>query len=411
MKWLSFHIAFRYLLSKKSVNVINIITLVSIGAVMVVSAAMLVLFSAFNGFDNLVKSLYGEFSPDLIIRPAVGKVFNPDSTFYNKLNAEAEIIAFAGVLEENALLKYDNNEYIATIKGIPSNYPDVSGIDSAIVRGDFVLYEDGLNYAVLGAGVSSALSVSLNNSIEPIQVYLPKRGKQSISLDATRAFNRRSVRPGGVFSIQQEFDSKYVFLQLDLVRELLNYKTELTALEIATEPNADIDDLKNRLKEKLGSDYNILDRFEQNETLFKVMQTEKLAVYAIATLILIIAAFNIIGSLSMLVLEKKRDISILKAMGGTKTLIRNIFLLEGMLIAIIGSASGLTIGIILCVIQSQFGLIKLQGSGSFVVDHYPVVLRAGDVLLILLTVCTISFIAAWFPARKAARDTELILQK
>jgi len=408
---LLFQIAFRYLVSKKSTNAINIITAVAMTGMALGSMALILVLSVFNGFEGLVVSLYSSFNPDILVNVKQGKVFTlPDSTV-ESIAELPEVASISSVLEENAIFKYDDHEYIATIKGVDDNYVKVTGVEAKMVEGKFILSENGISYAVMGAGVAGALSVNLENNFNSVQVFLPKRGKETLSLDPSQAFIRKNIAPSGVFSIQQEFDSKYILASLDFVRELLNYSEQVSAIEIKLNPGANAEVAKKKINAMLGDGFSVQDRFEQNKFLYRVMRTEKWAVFAILSLILIIAAFNIIGSLSMLVIEKTKDIAILKTLGADNGMIRKIFLLEGLLTSLTGSLAGVALAVVLCLIQINFGLIKLEGSGTFVIDAYPVEMQAGDFLLVGLTVVLIAVATSWIPAQRAAAGSAMVVNE
>lgn len=373
--------------------------------------ALILVLSVFNGFEGLVISLYHAFNPDVQITAKEGKVFSIDEQTLNKIISLNEVAHVAKALEENVILKYKDHEYIASIKGVDSEYEQVTGVQEKMVDGKFVLIENGINYAVLGAGVAGSLLIDVENTLHTIQVYLPRRGKETMSLDPSQAFIKKNISPAGVFTIQQEFDSKYMLVPLDFVRELLNYETEVSALELKLKPNADAEEVKMQLAKILGEGFSIKDRYEQNKFLYRVMRMEKWAVYAILSLILVIAAFNIIGSLSMLVIEKTKDIAILKTMGADNGMIRKIFLLEGLLTSLTGSLIGAFFAVLLCVIQIQFSVIKLQGSGTFVIDAYPVEMQGQDFLLVAATVIVIAVATSWLPAQRAASRSAIIVQE
>ncbi len=375
------------------------------------SMALILVLSVFNGFEGLVVSLYQSFNPDIMVSAKQGKVFVMEDSIVNQISGISGIESFSKVLEENAIFKYNDHEYIATIKGVDKNFESVSGVGGKMVEGKFVLSEKGISYAVLGAGVADALSVNLKNQLNTIQVYLPKRGKETLSLDPAQAFSRKNIAPAGIFSIQQEFDSKYILAPLDFVRELLSYETQVSAIEIKLKPDADAQLAKKELTKILGGSCLVQDRYEQNKFLFRVMRIEKWAVYAILSLILVVAAFNIIGSLSMLVIEKTKDIAILKTMGADNGMIRKIFLLEGLLTSLTGSLIGILIAVFLCLIQIYFKLIKLQGSGTFVIDSYPVEMKWQDFLLVAATVVVIAVATSWIPAQRAVSRSAIIIQE
>ena len=363
--------------------------------------ALIVVLSVFNGFDTLVHSLFNSFDPDLKITIKEGKRFSSDQASIELLKNTEGVLYVAEVVEENALLKYGKKQYLATIKGVSKEFLKISGIDSMIIDGNFTLKQGKNVYAVVGQGIAVRLTIGLN-FVNPIVVYVPKR-EGKVSLNPENAFNRRYIFPSGVFAIQQDFDSKYMIVPIEFARELLDFTTEVSALELKIDPAYDNDDVQARVKEILGEDYEVKNRFEQEELLYKIMQTEKWAIFFILTFILIVASFNVIGSLTMLIIEKKKDISILRSMGAELKRIRSIFLYEGWLISILGAVSGLAVGVFIIWLQKEFGLIKLQGSGSFVIDTYPVEIVFFDFILVFVTVISIGYLAAWYPVRYITR--------
>lgn len=392
-----FYISKRYLIAKKTRNAVNIITLISIIGVTVGTAGLIIVLSVFNGLDNLLKSMNDSFDPDLKITASTGKVFNMNDPRLDKLRNHESIFAIAESLEENALLKYDDQEYIATVKGISENFADISGVDTMLMVGEFTLEHKGQPFAIVGQGVAYFLSLNLNY-IDPIVIYVPKRNA-SVSVSPERAFNRDYIFPSAVFAIQQEFDLKYILVPLEYARELFNYPNELSAIELKIKDNYNIDDAQKEIIEILGSDYKVKNRYQQHETFYKIMKSEKLYIFLILTFILIIASFNIIGSLTMLIIDKKEDINTFRSLGASLKVIRNIFLLEGWLITLVGAIIGLAFGAFICWLQIQFGLVKLQGSASFIIDAYPVKLIAKDFVLIFVTVISIGYLASWYPVR------------
>jgi lipoprotein-releasing system permease protein len=305
-------------------------------------------------------------------------------------------------LEENAYIKYNDKENIATIKGVEADFKKITGIDSFILFGKYELENSGRYQAVMGAGIDEVLNTDMEEPITNMQILVPKKGRK-VYVNPEDAFEKSMALPIGVFAIQQEFDSKYIILPYALTEGLLNEYGRASSVEIKTDKEHSEEKIISDIKKLVGKKYHVKNRLEQNEMLYKVVKTERLAVYVILSFILFIISFNIIGSLSMLVMDKQKDITILKAMGATEKTIRNIFVLEGVLGATIGALIGLFIGFILCFLQQHFGLVKLQGSGSFIIDAYPVEMRMEDFLITFLIVISISFIAALYPAIKAAK--------
>jgi lipoprotein-releasing system permease protein len=363
---------------------------------------LIIILSVFNGFEGLVKKLYNAFYPDIKIMAIEGKTFAADTSLINLLKQVNGVLYITRSLEENAYLKYKEKENIATIKGVEDNFKYITGIDTFILYGKYELENQGRDQAILGAAIDEVLNTEMEQPILNMQIMVPKKGRK-VYINPEDAFEKNFAIPVGVFAIQQEFDSKYVILPYRLTEELLNEHDRASSIEIKVKSTADINATISEIQTILGKNFKVKDRLQQNETLYKVVKTERLAVYIILSFIMFIISFNIIGSLSMLVLDKQKDISILKAMGATPTVIRNIFLLEGLLSSAIGALIGLFLGFIICLVQQKFGLVKLQGSGSFIIDAYPVEMHLSDFLLAFLIVIAISFLASIYPANKAAK--------
>ncbi|HAN19052.1 MAG: hypothetical protein A2X13_11345 [Bacteroidetes bacterium GWC2_33_15] len=398
-----FYISKRYLVAKKSKNAINIISMISIIGVTVGTAALIVVLSVFNGFDGVIKSMYNAFDPDIKITPATGKVFSvKDNPRIDKIKNHPSVFDIAESLEENALLKYDDQQYVATVKGVSDNFNNISGVDTMMVAGEFVLKHNNQNYAVVGQGVAIFLSLNIN-FIDPLTIYVPKRDGK-ISINPEQAFNRKAVFASGVFGIQQEFDAKYVLVPIDFAQNLFEYSnSDVSALELKIKPGYTIRKLQKEFKEILGTDYEIKDRYQQHEMFYKIMKSEKWSIFLILTFILIIASFNIIGSLTMLIIDKKEDIATLRALGANLQTIRKIFLTEGWMISIVGALIGLVIGLFICWLQIEFEFVRLKGAGSFIIDAYPVKMIWKDFVAVFFTVITIGFVAAWYPVRYITR--------
>lgn len=394
-------VAQRYLFAKKTQNTINLISAISVVGVAIGTMALIVILSVFNGFDSLVHSLFNSFNPDLKITIKEGKRFSSELPSLTELKQIEGVLYIAEVVEENALLKYGNKQYIATIKGVSSDFIYMSGIDSMIVDGDFVLQQGNNEYAIVGQGIAMKLAIGLT-FVNPIIIYVPKR-TASISMNPERAFNRKYIFPSGIFAIQQDFDSKYLIVPIEFARKLLDFTSEVSSLELKLDPSSDPLAVQEDVKKIMGNDFFVKNRYEQEELLYRIMKTEKWAIFFILTFILIVASFNIIGSLTMLIIEKKKDISIIRSMGADLNHIRKIFLYEGWLISILGALIGLVIGVLICWLQQNFGLIRLQGSGSFVIDSYPVKMVLSDFLMVFLTVLAIGYFAAWYPVRYITR--------
>ncbi|HEY9260387.1 FtsX-like permease family protein, partial [Chitinophaga sp.] len=393
--------ASRYFRAKKSTNAINIIAWVSVAAIAVGTGALIVILSVFNGFEGLVKSLYSSFYPAIKIAPASGKTIILSPAQLQQISAVPGVAHFSEVVEEKAVLRYGDEPTIAVLKGVDSSYNNVTDVKSNIVRGRFDTGDSVAYRAVLGLELEGALGVDVVHSLAPVTVYLPRRNVNAF-VTPEDALNNGVLYPAGTFAIQQEFNSKYVITNIEFLRKLLELgDDEMSALEIGARAGVDEIELKEKLEQLLGKGYKVQTRYEQNQSLYAIMQTEKWAVYVILSFIMIIAAFNMIGSLYMLVIEKQKDITILKAMGARKSLIMRIFLAEGLIIAGIGTVVGFGLGISFCVLQQRFSIIKLEGT-SFLVDAYPVSMHAEDFLLVFITIMVIGVAASWYPARRAA---------
>lgn len=396
-------IARRYLFSKKTHNVINIISAISVLGVCIGTAALIIVLSVFNGFESLVVSLYNSFDPDIRITISKGKTFDENIFPLDGIRKIEGVQSVVEVLEENALLKYKEKQYIATIKGVGSGYTKVCGLDSMIINGEFLLNDHKKQLAVIGYGVAHNLSLEMYDAANPIRIFVPKKGEVSL-LSPENAFNQEAVWPAGIFSIQHEFDSKYIIVSLPFVRNLLESPSRLSAVEIKLAGNADMESVQQEITSLLGEKYEVKNRFEQHELLYKIIKSEKWAVYFILSFILLIATFNMVGSLTMLILDKKRDIAVLRSMGADLSMIRKIFFAEGMFIAAMGAIIGMLIGLAVCLVQIYFGIIPIGTNGSFVVDSYPVVIEAMDIVYVLLTVMCISLLAIIYPLRKLSQE-------
>lgn len=393
----AFYIARRYLISKKSHNIINIISGISVVGVAIGAMALIIVLSVFNGFDNLVVSLFSSFNSSIQITPAQGKTFHINDFPTDKLRKIPGVVHIAEVIEEDALMKYKDNQAIVTIKGVSEVFPVMSGIDSMVVEGRFLLQEDDKDYALLGYGVAGTLNANLQDYLNPISIYIPRRDA-SFAGAFDNAFNSDIIFPSGFFQIQWEYDVKYAILPLRFVTRLLNYGDERTALELDLARNADHKAIQEKIEQIAGKGFIVKNRYQQQEILYQIMVSEKNYIFMILTLILVIATFNVIGTLSMLILDKKKDIAVLQSMGAGKKLIRWIFLLEGTLISLIGATLGLALGALVCWLQIRFGLVRLgSADSSFVVSSYPVSMQAADFVLVFFTVFVIGFLAACYP--------------
>ena len=401
---LPFFIARRYLFAKKSHNIINVISAISAGGIMVGTMALIIVLSVFNGFEHVIVSLFNTFDPDIRITLVEGKTFHANDIAVDKIKQMNGVVRYTDVLEENALLRCNDRQYFATIKGVTPDFQNNSGLDSMMVEGDLVLESNGKPFAVAGRGVAYYLGLDPQDMKHPLEIYVPRRGATAARPD--QAFNSASLFTSGVFAIQDDFDSKYVLLPLDFTRELLDYTDEVTAVELGLKKGTETELIQKNVQQIVGPKFKVENRFQQQSTLYGLMKSEKLAVFFILGFILLIASFNVIGSLSMLIIEKKKDITILWSMGADERLVRRIFLVEGLLVTTLGALSGLILGAIICWIQQHFGIVKLQVSGgSFLIDSYPVSMQLFDFVMVFLTVFFIGLAAVIFPVRNIRTGT------
>lgn len=404
---LAFYIARRYLISKKSVNVINLISAISVTGVAIGTMALIVVLSAFNGIDSFIGNMLSSFDPDLKITIVEGKSFSLDEPGFDEVMKLEGVAGYAPIVEGNALLEYDGRQKYAVVKGVEPGYASFTGIDTVLTAGEFLLEKDSHNYTVIGQGVAFDLSVGLT-FIDPIHVYYPQK-EQKGYFNLENALNKGYLFPSGIFSVQQEIDSKYILVPIEFARSVFELEGKVTSLELKLKEGVNAGQMKSAVKQLLGERFNVQDRYEQHEFLYKVMRSEKWSSFLILSFILIIASFNLLGSLTMIIIDKKNDIFILESMGADRRLIRQIFLLEGWLISISGAVTGMVTGVALVWAQKNFELLKLPGDGSFAISAYPVELQFPDVLVTFLIVLTIGFLAAWYPVRsmeiKAARQS------
>ncbi|MBN8719336.1 lipoprotein-releasing system permease protein [Hydrobacter penzbergensis] len=392
--------AWRYFRSKKSTNAINIIAWISIAAIAVGSAALIIILSVFNGFEGLVKSLYVDFYADMRIVPAKGKTLLLNKEQVAGIRATSGITTLGFIAEEKALLVNGELQTIVYIKGVDEQFTQLNKIAAHIKRGRFETGTTEAPTLVLGVGIENAIAADVTKKGYPLTLYMPNRQAARFgSADGLNAFNALAA---GTFMVQQDFDNKYAFTNLAFLKYMLNMgPDEYSALELKI--NSDPDQIKAALQKQLGNDYIVETRYEQNRSLYAVMQMEKWVIYGILSLILIVAAFNMVGALTMLVLEKQKDIAILKALGANDQNIERIFLSEGFLLATVGGGAGIVLATIICWLQMKYKLVKLGGD-TFIIDYYPVQMMPTDFALVACTILIIALLAAWIPSRKAGRD-------
>ena len=392
--------AWRYFKPKNNSNAVNIIARISMIAIAVGSAALIIVLSVFNGFEDLVKSLYSDFYSDIRVAPAMGKFITVTPGQIQNIKKIRGIAEVSLVAEEKAMLVNGDYQSIIYLKGVDEHYKEVNKLQNHIERGKYDVGTSDAPLLLIGVGIESAVGGDPNGNISPLTLYIPNR--EARSFNSTDAMNSANINVSGTFMVQQEFDNKYAFTNLAFMQYMLNLKPQqYSSVEIALRPGTDEKRVQKAMQATLGNTFLVQTRYQQNQSLFSVMQVEKWVIYGILSLILLIAAFNMIGALTMLVLEKQKDIAVLKAMGASNNLVQKIFLSEGFLLAGVGSGFGMLIAFLICIAQRKFKLIPLQG-GTFIIDYYPVKMLLSDFLLVAATVFLVSLIAAWVPSRKAA---------
>ena len=390
-----FFIAKRYLFSSKTKTAVNIISFVSMMGVITGTAALVLLLSVFNGFEDLLLSMYNSFDPHLKITSNEGKTFNSESII-SVLSESNEILYFTDVMEEKVLMKNGEHEFIASIKGVGKDFSKMTNLDSIIIDGEnFENYENN-SVAVLGQGVAYHLSMGTGNIFSRLKIYVPNRENNTL-LNATNAFVNASVLPVGIFYNGAEYDNRYIITPISFLKELLN-KNEVSSMELQLKDKSKMLKVQKKLQSILEKKYLVKNRLQQQAMLHKILNSEKLGVFIILTFMLIIAAFNIIGSISMLMIEKKKDIQTFWNLGATQKSIQKIFFTEGMLIVIAGSVFGVLLGLLLAIIQMKYGIIGM-GEGNFIIQSYPVAVHFMDIIWIEIIVLFIGLIASWYPAR------------
>jgi lipoprotein-releasing system permease protein len=396
--------AWRYFRAKKSANAINIIAWVTLGVIAFATCCQVLVLSVFNGLEGLVKSLYSSFYSDIKVIPATGKTFFLTAEQISALKQQPFVKDISLIAEEKALLKNYDARTPIYLKGVDDNYSNVSGVAAKTKRGKYYTGTADDPYLVTGSGIQNAAAVNVDPSLPAgeLTVILPK--KNTASNDPLESLSEGYIKASGSFTIQQEFDDRYAITNIDFVKQQMGYAAdEYSAVEIKLRENARPQEERDKIITLLGKAYTVQTKYEQNTNLYNTMKLEKWAIYGVLTLILIVSAFTMVSALTMLVLEKRKDISVLQSMGTAQTGILKIFLAEGLLLGCIGTAMGIMMAVILCLLQQQFKLVKLGGT-SFLLDYFPVKLIASDFLLVASTAIAITFTAAWFPARKASRQ-------
>lgn len=404
--YLPFYIAKRYLFSKKKHNAINIISGISVCGVALATLSLVCTLSVMNGFQDMVADLFTTFDPQLKIVAREGKTFDGQGEQIQLLRSLAEIEVFTESLEEQAMVEYKDRQVMAIIKGVDDNFEDLTEIDS-ILRGagPFMLHDEVVDYGIMGIELVAMLGTGIQ-FMDPLSVYAPKRNAKVNMANPGASFNREYLfSPGSVFIVnQQKYDSQYILTSLDFARRLFEYSTEVSSIELKLVPGASVAATKSKIMKLLGDEYLVLDRYEQQSDIFRIMEIEKLISYLFLTFILMIACFNVVGSLSMLIIDKKEDVTTLRKLGASDKLISRIFLFEGWMISFFGALGGIIIGLALCLVQQEYGLLTLNsGGGIYLVDAYPVSVHASDILFVFFTVMIMGFLAVWYPVRYLGR--------
>ena len=397
---LSLFIAKRYFLSKRKKNFINIISILSMIGVAFSCAALIIVLSVFNGLEDLLRSLNSSFDPELKIEAVRGKSFEVSDEFLLSINRIEGVEVVTEVIEDYGYLRYGDADMVVTMKGVSDNFIDQHRLDEHIVQGRLAIKEDSIPLAVIGRGVQTFLSISLDDSFYALQVFYVKNVSGS-SMDPSRMYARKTVKPAGVFSIEKNYDENYILLPISLVEELVGYDEKRTALEVKASGN--IHDVQTRLKKLLGDEFDVLNNEEQHKDLYRLLKVEKLFTFLALSLLVGIASINIFFSLMMLALDKKKDISVLYAMGSTNQLIRKIFLAEGAIISFLGAGVGLLGGGLICWLQTTYGLVGM-GLENAVVSNYPVQMKATDFLLVASLIFVVTLLISFRPASLAAKS-------
>ncbi|GAB2988382.1 FtsX-like permease family protein [Mucilaginibacter puniceus] len=388
-------------------HAINIISGISMMGVLFGTAALVILLSVFNGFEKVILSLYSNFTPEIKIEAQIGKTFDPNTPYFSNLHKDARLFSFTEVLQERALIKYGRRTYIATVKGVSDEFLRNTKLDSIIQNGSFTLKSNGRGYAVIGTSVQSSLGMDINNEFLPLNILSPKHVVVN-SPDPLAQFNSDNIYASGVFSIQQDFDD-IVVVPISFLRQLLDKPEDVSSIELNYKPGTNLDVVQEEIEDKIGDRFTVKNRAQQDIELYKTLNFERWSIFMILTFVLIIAIFNIIGTLTMLVIDKKKDIAVLTSLGANKQIIKGIFFCEGMLISLVGCIAGMILGVTFCILQQRFSLIKMGGKMS-VIDAYPIDMKLSDFGLVFLTVGIISVVASAISAQLSIKGLDDIKQ-
>lgn len=402
----SLFISKRYFFSRKSKAAVNIIAFISVFSITIATASIVIILSAFNGLQQLVDSLYSSFDPDIKIKMANQQLFEFSPEQKEKLTSIEEIENYSEVLEEMAMLRHDNFQSIVSLKGVDKNWKKVTGIDSMIYQGDFLLRSGLANYCVLGYGVASNLELSINHNIEPVSVYIPKPIEEYSNLPGS-SFYKKEAFPSAVFAISPDFDNKYAIVDIAFIRNLLEKKKECSAIEIALYDESKMEEVAEKLKVVFGNEYSVKTRYQQNELIYKTNEIEKWITFILLIFVLIVASFNVISTLTLILLEKQKDIKTLRSIGASFEQIRKVFFSQGLMITYIGGAIGMFLGFLVYWIQTNIGLLRLEGG---VVEFYPMAFKIQDYLLIAGMIIITGALFSWYPVKLVLKKRFFINQ-
>jgi len=398
----SFFIAKRYLFSKEKKNFIHIITLISVLGVAIATMALVVILSVFNGLEDLLRTVFRSFDPDLKVMPVKGKSFIINNSKIGELLDIEGVLNVNPIVEDNALLKYENSQLVIKFKGVPDDYFSSNRLDSILVEGKMLLSKESMKYAIVGRGVHYYLNINLKNEFVPLQFWYPRLDQKQI-LDPEKAFNRLNLLPSGVFAVEKQFDDNYVFLPINDAIELMGYGHRRSYLELKLEDEYDVEDIKQKVQDIVGEEFIVLDEDEQHASLMKAIKVEKSFVFVTFIVIIAIAALNILFSLTLTAIEKKKDVALLKAIGASTVFIRKVFVYQGFMIGLFGTILGLGVGYVICVLQKKYGFISM-GMESALVDAYPIRVQWLDFVVVGLAVFLITLALGYKPALEASKQ-------
>lgn len=395
--------ALRYLFSKKSVNAINIISIISIVGVFVSTAALVIVLSFYNGMENFILSMYSTFSPDIRIEATKGKTFSPKQSTFESIKNDEHVRSYTEVLEDKILAQYEGLQIVGNLKGITPQSLNAQSEEHMMHNGRFSIKEDSTNYALIGAQIQSNLQVPISEFYNTIELYFPRKNVSLSNVNPLEDFNIRNINVNGILAYEPEFQN-LIIVPLDFARNILGEKENISAIELYLKDSKQANQIKKSLEKDLKTDFKVLNREEQNPTLYKTIKSEKWIVFFILTFIGIIAIFNIIGSLTMLVIDKKEDMKILQHLGADKSMIEKIFFIEGALISFIGSSLGILIGYIFCKLQDEYGFIKTEGMEDTLMSSYPIDIRLQDFCLVFLTMLILSLIVSYISSKLSVKE-------